>query len=234
MNLRQGNHAVESFVFAGGVVGDCGMALIATMTRIAGLILAGGRSSRMGAPKAFIDVGGESLVERIARILSPQVDRLAVSLPPGLDAPLPPSVAVLRDPLPTFEGPLAGVLAGLAWAARLDPSPTHLATVPVDLPLLPADCVARLAARAEGRSLVVAEGPGGPAPLVALWRLDVAPRLAAFIDAGERRVRDFVASEMPAVVAFGSIDIAGHPVDPFVNLNTPADVATLGRLVSGP
>ena len=117
------------------------------MTMFAGLILAGGRSSRMGGgtPKALIELGGATLLARVAAALSPQVVELAVNPPPGVDF-FGLDLPVVRDGTPTFEGPLAGVLAGLVHASALSPGPTHLLTTPVDLPFLPRDLADRLAA----------------------------------------------------------------------------------------
>lgn len=203
------------------------------MKRIAGLILAGGRSSRLGAPKALIELGGETLVERLARLLVPKVDRLAVSLSPGLDAPLPPSIAMLRDASPTFEGPLAGVLAGLDWAATLEPAISHLMTVPVDLPFLPADTVARLVAEViDSEMVVIAEGPSGRAPLVALWPLSVRTRLADYLSGPGRKVQAFLAEGRLATARFAAVDDGTRTIDPFFNVNAPDDLNTAENWLS--
>lgn len=181
----------------------------------------------MGAPKAFLELGGETLVERLARLLMPKVERLAVSLSPGLDAPLPPSIAVLRDASPTFEGPLAGVLAGLQWAADLDPAVTHLMTVPVDLPFLPDDTVAHLVAdAADSETVVIAEGPSGRAPLVALWPLSVRDRLADYLSGPGRKVQAFLAEGKVATARFAAESDGDSAIDPFFNINTPDDLKT--------
>ncbi len=181
----------------------------------------------MGAPKAFLELGGETLVERLARLLMPKVERLAVSLSPGLDAPLPPSIALLRDASPTFEGPLAGVLAGLQWAADLDPAVTHLMTAPVDLPFLPEDTVARLVAdAADSETVVIAEGPSGRAPLVALWPLSVRDRLADYLAGPGRKVQAFLAEGKMATAHFAAVDDGDGAIDPFFNINAPDDLKT--------
>lgn len=203
------------------------------MIKPAGLILAGGRSSRMGGtPKAFIELAGYTLLERVAAALDPQVGDLAVNLPPGIDLPLM-TLPVVRDEAPSYEGPLAGVLAGLVRATVLPPQPTHLLTAPVDLPFLPADLADRLAEGAGGSdTIVVAEGPGGRAPLCTLWPLSVVPRLSAFLDEGkERRVGAFLAGERTTTVAFAPIVLGTTRVDPFFNINTPDDLAEAAGLI---
>lgn len=231
MNLRQGNHAVDS----GGVVRFRRMPFNRRMTKYAGLILAGGRSSRMGdgLPKALVELAGATLLARTIAALAPEVDDLAVNLPPGVDIS-DLDLPVVRDEAPTFEGPLAGVLVGLVRASALPVRPTHLLTVPVDLPFLPARLAERLAAASgDPDSIVFAEGPGGRAPLCALWPLTVAPRLSAFLtDGAERRVGAFLAGERTIGVAFAPVVIGGRAVDPFFNINTPADLAEAAKLIA--
>jgi len=203
------------------------------MTKFAGLILAGGRSSRMGGtPKALVELAGATLLERAVDAITPQVGDLAVSLPPDFDVP-GLAFPVVRDETPTFEGPLAGVVAGVVRASALSPRPTHLLTVPVDLPFLPGELAGRLATGIDGpETIVFAEGPGGRAPLCALWPLSVAPRLSAFLAGGtERRVGAFLANERTRSVVFAPVAIGGRAVDPFFNINRPADLAEAAELI---
>ncbi|CAI9406722.1 Molybdenum cofactor guanylyltransferase [Pleomorphomonas sp. T1.2MG-36] len=204
------------------------------MTMFAGLILAGGRSSRMGGgtPKALVELAGATLLARVAATLSPQVVDLAVNPPPGVDfsgLDLP----VVRDGTPTFEGPLAGVLAGLAHASALSSGPTHLLTAPVDLPFLPSDLADRLAAGLiDADTIAFAEGPAGRAPLCALWPLSVAARLEAFLAGGpERRVGAFLAGERTRGIRFAPVHVGGKAVDPFFNINTPDDLAFAEKMI---
>ncbi len=211
------------------------MPFISAMDNFAGLILAGGRSSRMGGtPKALVELAGATLLERAVAVLAPEVGDLAVNLPPGLDLP-GLALPIVRDESATFEGPLAGVLAGLGRASTLSPRPTHLLTAPVDLPFLPAGLAERLATGLdEVDTIVFAEGPAGRAPLCALWPLSVTPRLSAFLAEGaERRVGAFLAGERTRSVVFGSVVIAGGTIDPFFNINAPADLAEAAELIAG-
>ena len=185
-----------------------------------------------GRPKAFVDLAGATLLARVAATLRPQVGDLAVNLPLGVDAP-DMSLPVIRDETATQEGPLAGVLAGLVRASALPPGPSHLLTAPVDLPFLPADLADRLAEGIDGSdTIVVAEGPGGRAPLCALWPLSVRTRLFAFLTNGtERRVGAFLASERARTVSFAPIAVGTTRVDPFFNVNTPDDLAEAACLI---
>lgn len=185
-----------------------------------------------GTPKALIELAGATLLARVAAVLSPQVADLAVNPPPGVEFS-GPDLPVVRDGTPTFEGPLAGVLAGLARASALSPEPTHLLTAPVDLPFLPQDLADRLAAGLEDADTIVfAEGPAGRAPLCALWPLSVAPRLEAFLAGGsERRVGAFLAGERTRRVPFAAVLVGERAVDPFFNINTPADLALAAEML---
>ena len=186
----------------------------------------------MGAPKALAVLDGVTLLDRTAAVLAPQVARLAVSLPPEIEVP-GLALPVLRDAAPTFEGPLAGVLAGLRWAAALPVRPTHLLTAPVDLPFLPAGLAARLAeAIDDADAVIVAEGPNGRAPLCALWPLTAEPRLAGFLAAGQRRVLTFLAAAPLRCVAFPPAIVGGRAVDPFLNVNAPADLMAAAEAVA--
>src|SRR5919198_2907358 len=93
------------------------------MIRTAGIVLCGGRSSRMGRPKAWLPFGGEVLLARVVRLLSEAVESVVVVAAPGQDVPaLPPGVEVVRDPLDAQgRGPLQGLAVGLeALRGRAD------------------------------------------------------------------------------------------------------------------
>lgn len=185
-----------------------------------------------GTPKALIELAGTTLLARTVAALAPQVGDLAVNPPPDCDFPNP-GFPIVRDGTPTFEGPLAGVLAGLAHASTLMLRPTHLLTAPVDLPFLPSDLAERLlAGMDDADAIAFAEGPSGRAPLCALWPLSVAPRLAAFLTGGsERRVGAFLAGERARSIRFAPIPVGGRAVDPFFNINTPDDLAEVADLI---
>ncbi|MGC1262096.1 MAG: NTP transferase domain-containing protein, partial [Jannaschia helgolandensis] len=130
------------------------------MTQPHGLILAGGRATRMGGTDANnIDKGrllinGTSLIARVIGTLAPQVDRIALNAngDPTRWADL--NLPVLPDTAPDHPGPLAGVLAGLDWAASL--GCPHIVTAAADTPFLPPDLVPRLLAAAGPTGLALA------------------------------------------------------------------------------
>lgn len=202
---------------------------------IVGLVLAGGRSTRMGGDdKAMLAFAGCRLIDHVASRLAPQVGRLAISANGDLDRFGLPGVAVLPDTIPGGLGPLAGVLAGLEWAATL-PGVTGLVTVATDTPFLPKDLVERLAATRSGPvSLVVAASAGRVHPVDALWPVDAADDLRNFLEAGETyRAMRFVEKIGYSSVSFDAVALPGGAVDPFFNVNTREDLATAARLLGG-
>jgi molybdopterin-guanine dinucleotide biosynthesis protein A len=186
--------------------------------RIAGLVLAGGRSRRFGRDKALADFRGRPLIAWSLDTLRPHAAVLGVGGPPGLVAQL--AVETVPDAPGGPDGPLAGVLAGLAWAEARGCS--HLATAPCDTPFLPLDLVPRLAAAIAGRPVVAASAERVHA-LCALWRTDAAPALAAL-------VRDGRQLSMQALVeALGGGYVRFDAEAAFANLNTAADFAAAER-----
>lgn len=200
-------------------------------------LLAGGRSSRMGGGDKFlIEIGGRSLLERAAARLRPQVGPLLLSLngDPARVAALGLGALTIRADVFTDDrsggaGPLAGVLTALLWAAEVAPGARWLATVAADTPLTPPDLVARLRAAVEidARPIAFACSGGRTHPTQALWDVGLRAALADALAAGERSVMRFAAPYRPALVAWST-----DPVDPFLNLNAPADVARWGATIA--
>jgi len=119
--------------------------------RVVGLLLAGGQSRRMGGgDKALRPLGGISLLDRVIERLRPQVEAMVLNAngDPARFARF--ALPVVADSVPGFAGPLAGVIAGLDWAAVERPDCPYVVSVATDAPFLPADLVARLAEGIEG------------------------------------------------------------------------------------
>lgn len=195
------------------------------MTRPPAIILAGGRATRMGGgDKGLLDLDGRSLLARIIDRLAPQCDGLALNAngDPARLAGL--GLPVLADGLPGLPGPLAGILAGMDWAAARGAD--RVVSVPGDTPFLPADLVARLAAQgaARGNGIVLAASQDGAGqvfdhPVCGLWPVALRHDLLAFLQSGERRVRRFAELHAAARAVWD-----GAAADPFFNVNTPADL----------
>lgn len=182
---------------------------------IVGVILAGGRATRMGGgDKGLRAVGGQPILARAAARLAPQVAVVLLNAngDPGRFASL--GLEVVPDTVPGMPGPLAGVLAGMERAAALGAG--SVATVPCDAPFPPPDLVARL--RAAGPFALAVGGDGRRHPTFGLWPVGLRGALREGIAAGARRVGAWMAEHGAAEARFA--DEAG-----FLNVNTPADLA---------
>lgn len=186
---------------------------------IAGIVLAGGEGRRIGGDKPFVDLAGRPLLAHVVERIRPQVDRLALAVrapDPRFEAFGLPRIADPDD----VAGPLAGLVSGLAFAAASGAD--WLLTVPTDAPLLPADLVARLRAAAlPDTEAVVARSAGASHPTVALYRPALGGRLAAHLAETPRRS---IAGFLERLV-LARADFAALTVDPFLNVNTPGDLA---------
>lgn len=194
------------------------------MQRCVGIVLAGGRSTRMGGhDKALLTLGGRALVRNAVERLSPQVGDIAVNSNAD-PASLPLfGVPVIPDADEKRSGPLAGVLSGLRWASSLSSRPSAIITAAVDTPFFPTDLAERLRAASDDQSRTVIAATGGQVhPTFALWPVALADDLERFLaDARSLSVMAFAERDGFEVVDFGQTGT----LDPFFNINTPADLA---------
>jgi len=157
---------------------------------IAGIILAGGLSRRMGGgDKTLLALGGRPLLDHVVARLTPQVGSLALNANGDPARFAASGLSVLADTVEGHAGPLAGILTGLEWAAANTASEA-LVTAAGDTPFLPADLVATLVAAAAGRpgSIAVASSGGRRHPTFALWPLGLRQALRRFlVDEDNRR-----------------------------------------------
>src|SRR5215212_8394605 len=109
---------------------------------VVGVILAGGQGRRMdGRDKALLPLAGRPLIGHILERLAPQVDRVVINANGNAVRFAAFGLPVVADPRETFEGPLAGILAGMIWAGPSAPTARWVATVPADTPFVPRDLV---------------------------------------------------------------------------------------------
>jgi molybdenum cofactor guanylyltransferase len=198
---------------------------------ILGLVLAGGLARRMGGgDKTRIRIGGKTILERVLARLKPQC--VAVILNANGDPArfADTGLPVVPDTVPDFAGPLAGILAGLDWAAAHVPAIADVASVPGDCPFLPADLVARLSAarQAAGVPLACARSGDWRHPVVGLWPVALREDLRkALVEENMHKIESWTARHG---IAIG--DWPATPVDPFFNVNTPADAAEAERIAA--
>ena len=198
--------------------------------RVAGVILAGGLSRRMGGgDKALAPLAGRPLLAHVVARLAPQVDGLMLSANGDAARFAAFALPVVPDLDRRFSGPLAGILAAMTYAAQMQPAVTALVSVPADTPFVPDDLVRRLVVKqAENQAeVVMAASAGRPHPTVALWSLDLREVLAQALARDERRVLGFIEGRRHA-----SVEWAAEPFDPFRNINTPEELAEAERLAA--
>jgi molybdopterin-guanine dinucleotide biosynthesis protein A len=184
---------------------------------IGGIILAGGRATRMGGgDKALVTLEGQTLLARTITRVRPQVGRLILSANGDPARFNDHDLPVLADPIGDHWGPLAGILAGLEYFRAHRPEISVMASFPTDSPFLPLDLVARLADCVMDCDIAMAESGGRLQPVFALWKISLAEDLRQALLGGVRKVDQFAQSYKCARVAWPEAD--------FFNINRPDDL----------
>lgn len=200
-----------------------------------GVILAGGLATRMGGgDKALLQIGGQTLLQRVIHRLQPQIAGMALNAngdPARFDAF---GLPVLPDSIDGFPGPLAGVLAGLDWAAGQGVE--TIVTVAADTPFFPSDLVDVFQNTALGMThpLVLAATPRGAEktksmsrsglirhPTFGLWPVALRDDLRAALNEGIKKVVIWTEKQGGREAVFPT-----DSGDPFFNVNTPDDLKT--------
>jgi molybdopterin-guanine dinucleotide biosynthesis protein A len=196
-----------------------------------GLVLAGGLARRMGGgDKTRIRIGGKTILERVLARLKPQCAAVILNANGDPMRFADTGLPVVADTVADFAGPLAGILAGLDWAAAHAPAITDIASAPGDCPFLPGDLVARLSAARQMSGLPLACARSGEwrHPVVGLWPVALRDDLRkALLEENMRKIEAWTARHGVAIA-----DWPARPVDPFFNVNTPADAAEAERIAA--
>jgi molybdopterin-guanine dinucleotide biosynthesis protein A len=189
--------------------------------RPAAVILAGGRSSRMGGgDKCLLPLAGRPMIAHILDAITAQTGDVLINTNSDPAPFLRYGQPVLPDAIPGFQGPLAGILTGMLWSRRRHPRQAHLLTLASDVPFLPGDLVARLCRTLtqQRADIAIASSPDGTHPTIGLWPVDLAERLEHDLMEGSvRSVHQWIGSFRVAQAEFDTIALA--------NINTPADLA---------
>ena len=197
---------------------------------ITGVILAGGRSRRMGGgDKGLLDLGGKPMLAHVIDRLKPQVGRIIINANGEPRRFAAWSLPVVPDTVGGFAGPLAGVLAGMRWSHSHAPEARFIVTTAGDAPLLPRDLARRLLAALEPSKAVIAlaQSLGELHPVIGLWPVALADDLEAQLTAGVRKVLHFTRRHRTIAVPFAPVRLCGLDIDPFFNANTPAELEQL-------
>lgn len=192
--------------------------------RTLGVIVAGGRSSRMGREKAAETLRGRTILSRIASALAPQVDEIVINAN-GDEARFSASgLSVIADLRPEVGTPLAGLDTALSLGKAKGCD--AVLTVPSDSPFLPADLAARLFA-AGGQAAIAASG-GQAHYLTGLWSPGLLGKIEqALAQPRFPRLQDWARDCGAAIVEWPS-----QPYDPFFNVNTPEELAEAERIAA--
>jgi molybdopterin-guanine dinucleotide biosynthesis protein A len=183
-----------------------------------------------GGDKPLRLLAGRPLLEHVVDRLRPQLRRLVLNANGDPTRFAAFGLPVVGDSIPDFAGPLAGILAGLEWAAREAADCPYLLSAPTDAPFLPPDLVQRLIAglQTERAEIAMAASGGRAHPVAALWPVALAEELRRVLMEEElRKVDAWTARHRVAV-----IDFAIGAVDPFFNANRPEDLAEAERLAA--
>lgn len=214
------------------------------MTKPLGVILAGGQATRMGGgDKGLLPLGDGTLLDQVMARLSPQVEAMALNANGDPSRFKALGLPVLPDSIAEFPGPLAGVLAGLDWAA--EQGAETIVSVAADTPYFPTDLVERLQAEAQGMAhpLVLAATPRADGevtksmsrsglirhPTFGLWPVALRDDLRAALQEGLRKVVIWTGKHDGREAVFDAGDNTG--ADPFFNVNTPEDLVQAQRML---
>jgi molybdopterin-guanine dinucleotide biosynthesis protein A len=196
-----------------------------------GLVLAGGLARRMGGgDKARIRIGGATILARVLACLKPQCERIIINANGDPARFADTGLPVVADDVPDFAGPLAGILAGLDWAAAQAPQIEWLLSVPGDCPFLPKNLLARLhdARLAADTPLACARSGEWRHPVVGLWPVKLREDLrCALTQEGLHKIEIWTARHGIAIA-----DWPAEPIDPFLNVNTPDDAVRAEALAA--
>ena len=222
---------------------------------VAILILAGGQSRRMaGENKALMKLGDESLITCLLHALRPQARTILVSangLSPDDLLGAFSDIPLLEDRFEGFQGPLAGIEAGLSWLRTHDAQAKGLISLACDAPFIPLDLVENILTHLRARDHSLLLPPVVPiiAPIIAMskgrahwthgfWPQNLLPHIQAELQAGQNRLGAFVKKQNPEYLLFPCETLSdGTSLDPFMNINTVEDLQKaqkIQQLIDGP
>ncbi|MGY3437838.1 MULTISPECIES: molybdenum cofactor guanylyltransferase MobA [unclassified Marinovum] len=209
------------------------------MTRPFGVILAGGLATRMGGgDKGLLPLGDARILDHVIARLAPQVAGLALNANGAPQRFAAFDLPVVADTIPDFAGPLAGVLAGMDYAATQ--GATSIVTAAADTPFLPRTLVEHLLHTSEGQEhpLVLAATPRGEEatksmsrsghvrhPTFGLWPVALRDDLRAALTGGLKKVVHWTD-------AHGGREALFPDEDAFFNVNTPDDLARAKEMLA--
>jgi molybdopterin-guanine dinucleotide biosynthesis protein A len=202
-------------------------------SRPLGAIIAGGASSRFGAPKALAELDGERIIDRVARSLSSAATEIVMV---ANDAAIVAAVPFESRPdVVTGAGPLAGVLTALLWARER--SHEWIVAVACDMPFVDPALLALLVKHTTADvafDLVApaSDGPRGIEPLCAAYRTTCIDAIRDAIDRGDPRMIGFHRQVRVETIPIVEVEAIGEPARLFMNVNTPDDLDRATRMIA--
>jgi len=190
---------------------------------LTGVILAGGRATRMGGQdKGLLLLAGKPMVAHASQRLAAQVGSLLINANRNIEQYQNYATHVVRDDLAGFQGPLAGMLAAID-AAQTE----YILTVPCDSPLLTPDYAARMFLQLQQQHAEICVASDGERlqPVFALIATHLRDHLQAYLASGERKIDRWFAQHRMAAVDFSDVSSMFH------NINTPEDLATIEAML---
>ncbi|MGB1361178.1 MAG: molybdenum cofactor guanylyltransferase MobA [Alphaproteobacteria bacterium] len=192
--------------------------------KISCVLMAGGKSSRMGTDKSWVNVAKEPMINRVINIITPQVDEIIINTNSTDDRYNKLGFNVHSDSITDFAGPLAGVLTGLENCKN-----DIVLSIPVDCPLLPDDLVSRMLDKMnDDTDVVVASSNSRTHPVIALWKKDLKDNLSQSLKNDIRKV-DMFTKELNCNI----VDFDDYKYDVFMNVNTQDDLDKVNGYING-
>ncbi len=199
------------------------------MPNIIGVVLAGGKSTRMGGgDKCLSLLAGHTLLDHTIARARPQVDELILNANGDITRFAGTGLTIIQDSIENYAGPLAGILSALEWAREYRPHCIHVVSFASDTPFFPTDLVARLIRAAQEKNLPLASAASGGRshPVFGLWPVNLADDLRHAMSCENMRKVDAWTARHGAAHA----DYPVLPFDPFFNINQPEDLVRAAQL----
>ena len=197
---------------------------------IVGVLLAGGKSRRMGGgDKCLLQLGGKTILQHAIDRATPQVGNLILNINGDPDRFSHYNLNIVSDDIGNFAGPLAGVLTGMHWVKENHPECKWIVTFPTDTPFFPIDLASKLydAVSNNKAELACAASGGRHHPVFGIWPVNLFAALkVAMEDDGIRKIDDWTSNYNLEVVKFEFTKI-----DPFFNINRPEELQYAETLV---
>ena len=200
------------------------------MESVVGILLAGGKSSRMGGgDKCLKKLGDKTILEHVISRSLPQVEALILNVNSQCGKYSSYGLPIVSDVVSGYCGPLAGILTGMEWVKKNFPNCRWLASFPTDAPFFPKNLVKKLFLAVEQKkaSLSYAYSGGRNHPVFGLWPVELEQDLRQSIIEEKVRKIEFWTSKLVTSRA----EFTSEPFDPFFNINNPEQFKKAKRMI---